>query len=141
MNATGVAMLSKATLPLGSTSITATYNEGLLDAINAKSTSSAIIQTVNQAQITMTLKSWENPSKQAHSVLFTATLSSNGGMPNGQTVAFNYNGNVLGTAKITGGKANLFIATLPIGSDVVTATYTGDGNHSSATASVTQTVK
>lgn len=140
VDATGVATLSKADLPLGSNSITATYNEGLLDALNAKSTSPAIVQTVKQAQITMTLKSWENPTMQGHAVLFTATLTSNGGLPNAQTVGFSYNGNLLGTSTISGGKATLWISTLPVGSDVITATYAGDANCSSAKASVTQIV-
>jgi hypothetical protein len=137
VNATGIATQTKTTLPLGSSSITATYNG---DTINAKSTSSAVVQTVSQAQITMTIKSWSNPTKKGQSVLFTATLTSNGGLPNGQMVAFSYNGNPLGTAKISGGKANLWISTLPVGSGVVTATYAGDANHSSGTASLTQTV-
>ena len=137
VNGSGVATLTKTTLPLGSSSITATYNG---DIINAKSTSSAVVQTVNQARITMTIKSWSKPSKQGQSVLFTATLTSNGGLPNGKMVAFSNNGNPLGTAKISGGKANLSITTLPVGSDVVTATYVGDANYSSATASVAQIV-
>jgi hypothetical protein len=137
VNAAGIATLAKTTLPLGSNSITAMYNG---DTTNARSPSSAIVQTVNQAQITMTVKSWENPSKLGHSVLFTSTLTSNGGLPNRQTVAFSYNGNSLGTATIIGGKASLWISTLPVGSDVVTATYAGDANHSSAMASLTQTV-
>ena len=137
VNAEGNATLLKTALPVGTNSIHATYNG---DSVNAKSASPAIVQTVNQAKITITVKSWENPSKLGKSVLFTATLTSNGGVPNGQTVGFSYNGNLLGTAKVSGGKANLFVATLPVGSDVVTATYTGDGNHSSATASLTQTV-
>lgn len=137
VNASGAATLTKTTLPVGSDAVTATYNG---DALNGRSTSSAIIQTVNQAQITMTLSSSLNPCEHGQSVKFTATLTSNGGLPSGQTVTFSYNGNPLGTARIAGDKATLLTTTLPFGSDVVTATYAGDTNHSSATASVMQAV-
>ena len=108
--------------------------------MNGKSTSSAVIQEVNQAHITMILASSLNPSKQGQAVKFTATLTSNGGLPNGQTVTFSYNGNPLGTGTISGGKATLSTTTLPVGRYVVSASYAGDANYSSATASVTQTV-
>jgi hypothetical protein len=125
-------------LPLGSYPLTATYNG---DAVNGKGTSSTVIQTVNPAQITMTLKSSSNPSKQGQSVWFTATVNSNGGLPVGQTVTFSYNGTLLGTGTIGSlGNARLSIAALPVASSVVTAAYAGDGNYSSATASLTQVV-
>jgi len=134
----GTATLKTAKLPLGTDSLTATYNG---DSLNAKSTSSVLMQTVNQAQITMTLTSSPNPSAYGKSVKFTATLTSNGSLPNGQSVSFSYGGTAFGTATISSaGIATFSTTTLPTGSDQVTATYSGSADYSSAGASVTQTV-
>lgn len=61
-------------------------------------------------------------------------------MPNGQTVTFSFNGGTLGTATIIGGKAIYSTTTLPVATDKVRASYAGDVDHSSASASVNQTV-
>ena len=132
----GVAVLNTTKLPVGSDSLTAMYNG---DSQNAKSTSSAVLQTVNIAQITLALTSSPNPSKLNQSVKFTATLTSNGSLPTG-TITFSYNGTTLGTGTISGGKANHSVTTLPAGADQVTATFAGTANYSSASGSVTQNV-
>jgi hypothetical protein len=66
-------------------------------------------------------------------------LASNGSLPNGQEVTFSYKGTIFGTATINGGKATLSTMALPAGSDVVTASYAGNADYSSASTSVTQT--
>lgn len=137
LDSTGTASLGTSTLLVASNVITASYNG---DSQNGKSTSPSLPQTVNQAQITMSLTSSPNPSVSGKSVKFTATLASSGGLPNGQVVAFSYNGSTLGTAKIAGGKAIFSTTALPAGSDPVTATYAGDADYSMASASVTQIV-
>ena len=111
--------------------MTATYNGNTL---NGESTSSAVTQTVNQAQLAMTLVSSLNPSTVGKTVKLTATLTSNGGLPNGQTVTFSYNGTTLGTGTINGGKATISTAMLPSGSDGITASYSGDADYTSASA-------
>jgi hypothetical protein len=136
LDATGTATYNNAKLPLGDDSITALYQG---DSLNAKSTSPVLTQTVTQAQLTMTLASTPNPSVAGKSVRFTAKLTSNGGLPTG-TVVFSYNGTQLGTAGLLNGTAVYATTALPSGSDVVTATFTGNSNFSSAAASVTQTV-
>jgi hypothetical protein len=141
VNASGVATLGKTTLPVGSDSLTAAY---LGRKPNLGSTSAAVTQVVNQATTTMSLTSTPNPSPSGASVKFTATFKSNGGWPTG-TVTFSSAGTTLGTATIrrSGGTDNATFSTttLPVGSDVVTATYPGSADHSAATASVTQVVK
>jgi hypothetical protein len=137
LDATGTAILTTTKLPVGTDSLTASYGG---DSQHGKSTSSTVSQTVNLAQITMALTSSPNPSAAGKAVKFTATLSSNGGLPNGQTVTFSYNGSTLGTATIGAGKASYSTATLPVGSDQITATYSGSADYSSATASQVQTV-
>jgi hypothetical protein len=134
---TGTATLATTKLATGSDSLTAAYGG---DAQNAKSTSPLTV-TVNPAQITIALTSSPNPSTHGKAVKFTATLTSNGGLPVGQTVTFSFNGSTLGTVKVAStGIAALTTATLPAGSDVVTVTYAGDANHNAASTSTTQTV-
>jgi hypothetical protein len=100
-----------------------------------------LTETVNPATITLTLSSSPNPSKSGKLVTFTATLTSNGGLPKGQPVTFTYNGTVLKTADVTAkGTATFSTKTLPVGTDTVTATYSGNADYSAASGSVQQTV-
>jgi hypothetical protein len=134
----GTASLKTTKLAVGSDSLTVAYNG---DVSNAKSTSAALAEMVKQATIKMTLASSPNPSVLGHAVKLTATLTSDGGLPTGGTVTFTSTSGTLGTAKVGAtGLAVLSVTTLPHGADVVTATYAGDAGHSSASASVTQTV-
>ncbi len=138
LNAGGVATLTSTKIPVGTDSLTATYNG---DVLNGKSVSAAITQTVSQASLSMVLTSTPNPSTFGKSVKFTAKLTSNGGLPSGQPVTFSYNGATLGTANVTStGVATFSTTTLPQGSDVVTAAYAGCVDYSSASATVTQVV-
>jgi hypothetical protein len=135
----GAAALSISTLPLGSNSLTAQYGG---DSYNNGSESAVLAQNVSLAAITLTLSSNRNPSNTGQAVKFTATLTSTGGLPKGQQVTFSYNGNELGTAKISAtGTANLTTKTLPIGSSLIIATYGGSADYGAASGSVTQVVK
>ena len=132
------ASLTTTKLPVGSDTLTATYNG---DVSNGKSTSAAVAESVNKATITMKLTSLPNPSVIGHAVKFTATLTSNGSLPSGSTISFSSAGSTLGTVKIGAtGVAVLSVTTLPHGADVVAATYAGDTRYTSASAAVTQTV-
>jgi hypothetical protein len=138
LNASGVATLTTAKIPVGANTLTATY---IGDASNGKSVSAAITQTVSQASISMVLTSTPNPSTFGKSVKFTARLTSNGGLPTGQPVTFNYHGATLGTANVNSyGVATFYTTALPRGSDLVTAAYAGSVDYSSASAKVTQLV-
>src|SRR5271157_3274504 len=138
LNAGGVATLTTAKIPVGANTLTSTYSG---DALNGKSASAAITQTVSQASVSMVLTSTPNPSTFGRSVKFTATLTSNGGVPSGQPVTFSYNSATLGTAIVSAtGVATFSTTTLPQGSDAVTAAYAGSVDYSSASATVTQVV-
>jgi hypothetical protein len=139
LNAGGIATLTTTKIPVGTDALTATYNG---DASNSKSVSAAITQTVSQAAISMVLTSTPNPSAFGESVKFTATLTSNGGLPSGQPVTFSYNGATLGTANVnSSGVATFSTTTLPHGSHPASAVYAGTVDYSSASASVKQLVK
>jgi len=96
--------------------------------------------SVPKVSINMTLTSTPNPSTGNEAVTLTATLVSNETLPNGQVVSFSYKGTTLGAITIAEGKS-VFTTVLPRGSDVVTATYSGDVTYGAASASVTQTVR
>jgi hypothetical protein len=138
LNASGVASATTTTaLPVGTDSITASYNG---DPLDAKSVSSVLPETVNPAQLTMTLTSSVNPSTAGKIVKFTATLSSNGKLPTG-TVSYSYNGTQLGTGSINPSGVSVFsTSALPSGADTVTATFAGSADYSEASASMTQNV-
>ena len=129
----GTVTVTTTTLPVGSDSITATYNG---DA-NYNSAVGTVAQTVAKANPTSSLTSSPNPSLTGSPVTFTDTL-----LPGDATgtVTFTSGSTTLGTSAVTGGVATLTNSMLPLGSDLVTATYNGDGNYNSSVATLTQTV-
>lgn len=75
---------------------------------------------------------------QGTSVTLTASLQQGGDTVASATgaVTFTLNGTILGSSAVTNGSATLTVAP-PAGSDVITATYSGDANNNPATGSVT----
>ena len=137
LNASGVATLTKANPPAGSLSITAIYNG---DSETAKSTSSALTQTVNQATTATALSSSRNPSTQGQLVKFTATVTSPTTTPT-SAVTFMDGSNVLGTVNLAGGKASYSTSALTTGSHSITGVYSGTANITGSTsATLAQTV-
>jgi hypothetical protein len=125
--ANGVAILTTTVIPLGSDSLTANY---LGEGNNGTSVSAPIVQTVSPTVITRTLASPPNPSTAGKSVKFTATLTSNGGLPVGSAITFSYNGSTLGSANVSdSGTASFSTTTLPQGNDQVEATYAGSDDY------------
>ena len=134
----GTATLATTKLPVGANSISAEYNG---DSVSSKSLSTDFSQQVVPATLSLTLASNPNPSEAGILVKFTATLSSNGGLPNGQPVIFSYEGVQIGTANVAAvGTATFFTKTLPAGTDSVKAAYAGSNEYSSASGTVRQTV-
>jgi Bacterial Ig-like domain (group 3)/FG-GAP-like repeat len=128
----GTVTITTTVLPVGSDLITATYSG---DATNNTATGTTT-QIVTKASPTETIASSTNPSTFNQSVTFTATLPTN---VTG-TVTFTSGATTLGTSTVTNGVATLATSALPVPSDSVTATYNGDANNNTATASLTQTV-
>ena len=75
-------------------------------------------------------------------VTLTATLGETfGGAPTG-SVQFKHGSTLVGTASLSGGKATLVTATLPIGADSLTASYLGSaGDEASSSSAVLVTIK
>jgi hypothetical protein len=95
----------------------------------------------NRLNSVTTIASSSNPSAFGQSVTFTATVTSQGsGTPTG-TVTFTYGSTTLCNAvTLSGGTATCAYSALPVGSDLVTATYSGDSNFVGSSASLNQTV-
>jgi hypothetical protein len=81
------------------------------------------------APSTTVISSSQNPSALGQAVVFTAAVTSNGGVPpNGEIVSFMKGTTVLGTAELSGGSARLTISTLPLGDSQIKGVYNGDSN-------------
>ncbi|HET9257694.1 MAG TPA: Ig-like domain repeat protein, partial [Pseudonocardiaceae bacterium] len=87
--------------------------------------------TIVKAATTTTLSSSANPSVFGQAVTFTATLTANppgGGTPSG-TVSFRRGTIVLGTGPLdASGRASLTTSGLQVGTNSITASYSGDNN-------------
>uniref|UniRef100_UPI0015D7C334 Ig-like domain repeat protein n=1 Tax=Nevskia soli TaxID=418856 RepID=UPI0015D7C334 len=135
----GVATFTTVNLATGTSSIIAVY-EG--DASSLTSTSPALNQMVNDAAITIALRSSASAPPINQQVTFTATLTvPNGGTPTG-TVTFSQNGHVIGSpAAVASRQASISTSFSAPGTYSITAVYSGDANFSSATSpALSQTV-
>ena len=119
-------------LPVGTDTITASYGGDS----NYNSATGSTTEAVSKASPVLTLTSSINPSVVNQSVIFTATLPATAS----GSVTFKSGATTLGTASTVNGIAAVTTSTLPIGSDPITAAYTGDTNDNAATGSLTQTV-
>ena len=130
-------------LPGGADTVTATYSG---DGNYATSTTAhGVAQTVNPASTTTTISAGSpNPSVYGQSVAFIATIAPPPGVasPPSGTVAFSANGIALAdcnsvAVSTTGGNTTATCNThdLTVGSDTVTATYSGDTNYSGSSTS------
>jgi hypothetical protein len=130
----GTATLKTTALPVGSDQIKASYGG---DWNFSGSSSSIVTETVGRAASSSALTASPNPATSSQSVTLTVSVTGQyTGTPTG-TVTFNYGSTVLGTASLNNGSASYTTPPLPVGTDAVTATYSGDGNFvGSASAAV-----
>jgi hypothetical protein len=134
----GTATYTTSSLSVGSQSITAVYG-GNLD-FNG-STSPVLNQVVNKASTTVGLTSSQNPSNYGQAVTFTATVTGlYGGTATGE-IAFYDGATMLGVAALSDGVAAYTTTGLGVGSNSITAAYSGDGNFTGSTSpALNQTV-
>ncbi len=150
--------ISTSTLAQGTHTVSATYSG---DTDNSGSSGTlAGGQVVNQSNSTTTVTSTPNPSTYAQQVTFTATITTDTGDVKGRkpgksgirpmqptgTVTWSANtgcspstlsGAYPGVATCTTSSASH----LPVGTDAVSASYSGDSNHTASSGSVNQVVQ
>jgi hypothetical protein len=129
---------------VGTHVFTAQYAPGPNDT-HTGSTSPTVTIFVTQDTSTATLTGAPNPSPAAQPVTFTATLTGNAGPPTGPVV-FTYGATTLGTATLVPSTtsftstATLTTSTLPVGTDLITATYAGTLDFAAASATFAETI-
>ena len=127
--ASGAATFTTSGLAVGTHTITAAYAPG-----GTTITSAALSMVVSTSPTTLALTS-SGPSRLGDPVTFTATVAG-AGSPTG-SIQFLQDSTPLGTADLDShGVAVFTIATLPAGTDAISASYAGDGNHAAATSNV-----
>lgn len=134
VNGSGVATLATTTLPVGANTLTAFYGG---NANYGSSTSTGVPVTVNTATTTQ-LSASSSSIQSGASVTFTAVISPvPGGSPYG-SVSF-YNGSaLLGTSTVNNaGQATYSSSSLPVGTNSITAVYSGVGNYGGSTSNAT----
>ena len=131
LTASGTAILSISTLPLGPHSLTANYTG---DANDAASTSAPVVLTIQKETVTVSIASNNNPSLGGLQVTFTAALQSQTGTPTG-TIAWTDGTTLIATTPVTvTGASTYTTSSLVPGQHSITATYSGDSTNSSATS-------
>jgi hypothetical protein len=126
LNALGVAIYVNSSLTAGAHTIAAAY-QGDTDYAGSISTQ-IITETISQTPTATALSTNTTSSISGRPVLLAATVTaSQGSLPTG-TVVF-MNGNILlGTKNLSHGAASLSVSNLNVGTDDVSAIYSGDSN-------------
>jgi hypothetical protein len=131
------AAFSLATLAVGTHSITASYSG---DTNYSADTSAAVAVTVNQAASATAVTSSANPGFAGESVTLTAKVSSSEPTPTGK-VTFTSGSTTLGTVALTGGSAAYTTSSFTtVGTQTITASYSGDANTQASSATLSQVI-
>lgn len=136
----GEATYSTTYTATGTFLITAVYSG---DINNIGSTSTAVHQIVKGLPVATTtvVTTSGSPSLINQPITFTATISTtDGSIPNGETVTFYDGATQIGTNATAGGTASFTTSSLSVKSHTIKATYAGDAMYKTSTGTVTQVV-
>lgn len=131
----GVAQLTLPQLLVGKHIITAQYSGDNSD----NSSKANLTETIQGASSTTAISSSLNPSNYGQAVIFTATVTSTAGVPDG-TVTFKNGTQGLGTVTLSGGQAQLSVTTIDAGAHTIKAIYNGSSMYSTSQTSLQQVV-
>jgi hypothetical protein len=125
----------------GTHPITASYSG---DAANGFSNSSTVLEFAGRLPVaTTTFASTSDPlSLYGQAVTFSARVTwLDGTAPDGESVTFSDDANVIGTGTTVGGVATLTTSSLAAGTHVIAASYPGDATLKASLGKITQIVK
>ena len=133
---TGNATFTTSTLAPGTHSITAVYSG---DTYNGTSTSTILVQTVQQIGTLTTVSSDTNPTSAGATVHLTATVSIASGFTAdgvlGGTVTFTSGATTLGTGTLNAsGQVTIPVSSLNAGSDTIIASFGGSTNYATSSS-------
>jgi hypothetical protein len=124
-------------LGVGTHTVTGHYSG---DANYGSSTSAPVTVTVNQAASTIAVTSSTNPSFAGQSVTLTANVTRTGPAPTGNVI-FTSGSTALGTIPVSGGSAAYTTSSfISVGTQTITASYSGDINTQASSATLSQVV-
>ncbi len=136
-NVSSSASLVLSQLAIGTHVLVAQYSG---DSVYAPSTSPQVTVTIGNAATTTTITSSANPAYQNQRVTYSVAVTSATSTPTG-TVTFTLGSTTLGTVTLNSGSPAAFLSsTSTVGSETITATYSGDGNNLPSTATLTEVV-
>jgi hypothetical protein len=131
LNAAGQAALALDALSAGTHAIVASYSD---NANYAASTSAALSEQIKNTATTTIVSTPSATTLASEPITFAITVSSATGIPTGSVTIRNETANI-GQAQLNAQGATTFtIASLPVGSNTLTAVYQGDSNYLSSTS-------
>lgn len=109
------------------------------DSVYAPSTSAVdVVKYIVPTSLTLAANPQSAPVGQPITLTATLTPSTQGdATTNGQTITFSIPGSTLGTGTLSNGVASLTVSNLPIGNQVVSATFTGNDQFGASSGSAT----
>lgn len=119
----------------GSQTVTATYS-GDSNNCGGSTTFPLNVRTLT----TTTASANPNPVGEGQSVTLSATVASSGPTPTG-TVTFSIGSTLLCTASLSGGTGACISSAIPVGTQIITATYNGDVNNCPSNTTYTLVVR
>ena len=131
----GEAQLALPQLLVGKHIITAQYSGDGSDAPSKAN----LTETIQGASSTTAISSSLNPSNYGQAIVFTATVTSTAGIPDG-TVTFKNGNQGLGTVTLSGGQAQLSVTTIDAGARTIKAIYNGTNIYATSQNSLQQVV-
>ncbi|MGB9197385.1 MAG: FG-GAP-like repeat-containing protein [Terriglobales bacterium] len=133
----GVTQFTTSSLTAGSHSLTAVYGG---DSVFQGSTSAVVTEQVNQEIATVTVVTSATPVYIYQNVVFTASVSADGGIVATGTMSFQQGSTSMGTVPLVNGQANVTLSFSTANTYRVTATYSGDQNYKANSSYVDEVV-
>ena len=129
--AAGMASFTTSSLPIGTDTITAVYGG---DPSNPGSTSAPVSEVISPNPSATTVTPSINPAIAGHLVTLTATVT--GSSPTGTVEFLNGAASLGAPVALVSGVAAFTTSSLPVGTDSITAVYSGDGSNATSTSPI-----